>query len=58
MNKTNENKHVNTENRIVVTRWEGVGGRAKQVKKVNSMVTDGNEISGGKHSGEYNEVEI
>lgn len=42
----------------MVTRWEGVGGRAKQVKKVNSMVTDGNEISGGKHSGEYNEVEI
>ena len=54
--KPNKNKHEDTENRVVVTRGEGVvSGR---VKGINCMVTDGNEIFGGEHTVEYTEVEI
>ena len=41
--KPNKNKHVDTENRVVVTRGEGVGeGGAKWVKGINCMVMDEN----------------
>ena len=42
INKPNKNKHIDTENRIVVTRKEGVRVRAKWVKWVNYMVMDRN----------------
>ena len=40
--KPSENKHIDTENRIVVPTGERGVGRAKGVKGVNCMVTDGN----------------
>ena len=40
--KTKPKKHVDTENRVMVTRGEGVGEMAKGVKGVNCMVMDGN----------------
>ena len=33
--KPNKNIYIDTENRVVVIRGEGVGGRAKWVKEVN-----------------------
>ena len=42
MNKPNKNKQVDIENRVVVTRGEGVGGKAKWVKRMNCMVMHGN----------------
>ena len=41
MIKPNKNKHVSTENRVVVIRGGVAGGRANWVKKINSMVIDG-----------------
>ena len=46
MNKPNKNKHVDTKNRVVITREEGTEGRAKWVKRMNCMVRDGNQIWG------------
>ena len=40
MNKPN--KHVDEENKIVVTRGGGFGERAKWVKGINGMVMDEN----------------
>lgn len=42
MNKPKENKHVASENRVVVSRGEGLGGRVKWVKRIHCMVTDRN----------------
>ena len=39
--KPNKNKHVDTENRVVVTRGKEVGKRAKWVKEIKRVVTDG-----------------
>ena len=36
------NKHIDKENRLVVTRREGAGGRAKGVKEHKCMVMNGN----------------
>ena len=36
----------------------GVGGRAKWVKGVKCMVTDGNKTFGGEHTEIYTEVEL
>ena len=43
------NKHIDTENRLVVTRQEGGGGRAKGVKGHTCMVMDRNKTFGGEH---------
>ena len=40
--KQSKNKHIDIENRLVVTRGEWVGLRGKWVKGVNCMVPDGN----------------
>ena len=40
--KPKENKHTDTENRIVITREEGPGGRLEWVKGVTCMVMDAN----------------
>ena len=40
--KPNKNKHVDTENRVVVIRGEGTKGRAKWIKGINCMAMDGN----------------
>ena len=43
MNKPNKNKHIDTEDRVVVTRRKGVGWeRAKWVKGISCMVTNEN----------------
>ena len=42
MKKPNKNKHIVTENKVVVTIGERVEGRAKWVKGINCMVMDGN----------------
>ena len=49
------NKHIDTENRLVVTSWEGHGGR---VKGHMCMAMDGNYAFGGQHDAIYIEVEI
>ena len=41
MNKQNKTKHIDTQNRLVVTRGERRRGRAKWVKGVSGMVMDG-----------------
>ena len=57
--KANKKKHIDTENRVVVTRAEGAGRRrAKWVKVINCVVMKGNSISGGEHAVVYIEVEI
>lgn len=42
MNKPNKqkNKHIDADNRMVVTRGEGSWGSAKRAKEVKYMVTD------------------
>ena len=42
INKPNKNNHVDTENRVMVTRGEETGGRARWVKLFKCMVMDGN----------------
>ena len=43
MNKPKEDQFIDTENRVVVTGGEEAeGGRAKLVKVINCMVTEGN----------------
>ena len=42
----------------MVTRGERAGGRAKWVKGVNCIVTNGNYIFGGEHIIGYTEVDI
>ena len=56
-NKPNKNKHVDTENRVVVTEGKGQG-RAKWLKRVNCMVMYGNQTFGGGHAIVYSEVEL
>ena len=56
--KQNKDQHIDTENRLVVTRGERGWGRAKWVKGVNSMVTDGNYTFGGEHTVVYTEVKL
>ena len=51
------NKHMDKENRLVLTRGEGVGGRAKGVKRNICMVMDGNETFGCEHNAVYIEGE-
>lgn len=41
MIKPNKNKHVYTENRVVVIRGGEAEGRVNWVKEINSMVIDG-----------------
>lgn len=41
MIKSNKNKPVYTENRVVVIRGGDSGGRVNLVKEINSMVIDG-----------------
>ena len=52
------NKHIDAENRLVVTREEGGEGRVKQIKGHVCMVTDYNYTFGGDHDAVYKEVEI
>ena len=62
--KPNKNKHIDIENRVVVTREEGMWqgrrgeGSAKWVKEINSMVINGNYMFGGEYTVVYTEVEI
>lgn len=42
MNKQNENKRIEADNRLVVTGEKGEGGRAERVKGLNCMVMDRN----------------
>lgn len=39
MNEETKLKQIDTENRVVVSRGEGGGGRARWVKGVNNMMT-------------------
>ena len=50
------NKLIDNKNRLVVTRGEGDGWRAKGVKGHICMVTDKN-LSTGEHNGVYTETE-
>ena len=54
--KANRNKHVDTDNRVVVMRGEGAEGRAKWVKGINFMMET--EVFGCEHTVGYTEVEI
>ena len=45
-------------NRLVVTRGEGGGRRAKGVKRHVCTVMDGNKTFGGEHDVVYTEAEI
>lgn len=40
--KRNKNKPADTENRVVVTRWERMGRKAKCVKGMDCVVKNGN----------------
>lgn len=43
MNKPNQtNTYVDTENKVVVTRREGMEGRVKWIQGINCMVMEGN----------------
>lgn len=53
----NKNKLIDTDNRVVRTREEGVKGRGKWVTGVKYMVTGGNQTSGGEHAKEYTDSE-
>lgn len=55
-----QNIKTNSEadHRLVVTRGEGGGGRAKWVKEVNCKVTNGNQTCGGEHAVVYGDVEL
>ncbi len=52
------NKHIDAQNRLVVTKGEEGGGRPKGVKGHIYMVTDGNQTFGGGHDVTYTEAEI
>lgn len=58
MIKPNKNKHVYTENRVVVIRGGEAEGRVNQVKEINSMVIDGKKSFGGEHAVGFTEVAI
>ena len=49
---------MDKENRLVATRGEGGGQKAKGVKGHIGVVMSGNETSGGEHNIVYIEVEI
>ena len=42
MTKPNKNKHIDTKNRLMFTRVERDGWRAKWLEEFSCMVTDGN----------------
>ena len=52
------NKHIDKENRLVFTRGEGSGGRAKGLKGHIYMMTDKNKTTGGEQDAIYRENEI
>ena len=52
------NKNIDKENRLVVTRGEGGGRRAKGLQGHICMVMDGNESIGGEHNAVYTEAKI
>lgn len=61
MNKPSKNKYLDTENRIMVPRGEGVWGvegGEKWVKGINCMEMGGNQLFGGVHTVRYIEVEL
>ena len=60
INKQNEqtNKNIDTENRLVVTRGDGVQVWAKWMKGVKCMVMDGNYTCGGDHSVIFGDVDL
>lgn len=49
-NKTEKNKPIDTDNRMMVTRGDGAWGWAKWEKWVDGMVMEGNWTSGGEHA--------
>lgn len=59
MNKPNQtNTYVDTENKVVVTRREGMEGRVKWIQGINCMVMEGNSSFGHEHAIVYTEIEI
>ena len=53
-----QNKSIDTDNRVVVRGREGGLQEGKMGKRINCMVTNGNQIFGGKHTIVYAEVEL
>ena len=58
MNKPNQSKHTDTENKLMVTKEKWGGGRVKWLKKCNCMVTKRNCTLGGEHVVGYTETKI
>lgn len=57
MKKTKKTqKHVDIENRVAVTRREGVGRKAKCVTGISCVMKNGNQIFGCKHAAVHTEV--
>lgn len=42
MNQTEEKQNVDTENRVVILKWEGQSGIAKWAKEINNTVMNTN----------------
>ena len=58
MNKPNQSKHTDIENKLMVTKEKRGRGRAKWLKKYNCMVTDRNCTLGDEHVVGYTEIKI
>ena len=58
MEDKQRNKHIDMENRLVVTRKEGDGDRAKGIAGQICTAMDGNYTCGAEHNAAYTEADI
>lgn len=58
MNKQKENKGIDADNRLVVTRGKGEWGRAIGVKDAKYMLMDGKQTFGGEHTIVYADIKL